>query len=265
MKTRNKVRLQQDLIEICDQIGILANDRPKLFFNRDEMNKVAAKHENLTANRVVEKGKLGKCLYSVRSIFVNEHPTLRNDKIGRIEYFRNSKKYKYKVIGKSWNYAEQKHTLVHELVHYRFSNMNHGYGFNERIKEILRGRRFEPKHIHFFETYARSWTYLIDSSTNEEIQKYLKTQEKATATREEYNRKCRLYWQVHNQLKDKIKELDLMTQNEVSELLRTTNNRRLPIDQGIERLRKRLELIVVESKKRLTRVRNTNASRRTNH
>ena len=42
-------------------------------------------------------------------------------------------------------YRHYLHTLVHGLVHYRFESMPHGFKFENRIKEILAGREFEPK------------------------------------------------------------------------------------------------------------------------
>ena len=64
----------------------------------------------------------------------------------------NEKKGWKRYITKPWNYRTQKETLVHELVHYRFPSIQHGKRFEQRIKEILRGKTFEPKHTHYSQT-----------------------------------------------------------------------------------------------------------------
>jgi hypothetical protein len=42
-------------------------------------------------------------------------------------------------------YRDYQHTLVHELVHYRFEYLQHGAKFEQRIREILRGKVFPQK------------------------------------------------------------------------------------------------------------------------
>jgi hypothetical protein len=44
-------------------------------------------------------------------------------------------------------YRDYQHTLVHELVHYRFEYLQHGAKFEQRIREILRGKVFPQKHL----------------------------------------------------------------------------------------------------------------------
>jgi|SRR5919197_529956 hypothetical protein len=75
----------------------------------------------------------GQCFYRLRTIFVDANIRI---------------KYKHKAT-----YKDIVKTLVHELVHYRFSYMSHGAKFEQRIKEILEGRIFEPKHVQLFASY----------------------------------------------------------------------------------------------------------------
>ena len=42
---------------------------------------------------------------------------------------------------------ELNHTLVHELVHYRFRYMSHGPKHEKRINDILRGKEYPKKQI----------------------------------------------------------------------------------------------------------------------
>jgi hypothetical protein len=45
-------------------------------------------------------------------------------------------------------YQDKLHILVHELVHYRFAYLGHSMNFEKRIKDILSGKTFQPKHVH---------------------------------------------------------------------------------------------------------------------
>ena len=42
---------------------------------------------------------------------------------------------------------EARKSMIHELVHYRFMYMSQNQKFEERIKDILRGKEFPNKHI----------------------------------------------------------------------------------------------------------------------
>lgn len=100
--------------------------------------------------------------------------------------------------------------MITELVHCRFPNLNHNtpqehYKYDTLIDEILKGKTFEEKHTHLFAGYYKRDIYLINGSTPEEIVKYLTTQKKRDASREEYNQKCRMYWDLYNQIDAKIK------------------------------------------------------------
>lgn len=156
---KNKVRLQQDHIDICKQIGILDSEVLRLVFNRRELNALVTKQRG-PRHRAGSKNTLGRCCYSIRTIFVNEF----GPKDGRIgEWVPMRKKGWKRYITKPWNYRTQKETLVHELVHYRFPSIQHGKRFEQRIKEILRGKTFEPKHTHLFANYSKRWTEGIDA------------------------------------------------------------------------------------------------------
>lgn len=206
------------------------------------MNELCDTYTSYGRHSAIGKMTYGLTSYVKRTIFVNERPKLIDGKVANMVYFKNNSKYKGKIIRKPWNYAEQRHTLVHELTHYRFPSMRCcTRKFDDRIREILRGRIFEPNHTHSFAGSSEEFTILVSGATEEEIQKYHETQRKSKATREETNRKRRLYWQVHRQLKNKIKDLDIMTQAEVNEMLERTRYRGTPIEPRIQELQKKLD------------------------
>jgi hypothetical protein len=207
------------------------------------MNRLEEKHSSPGDRKAVADNTYGRCCYSIRTIFVREHAK----KGGRLgEWVPMRKKGWRRYVSRPWNYGTQKHTLVHELVHYRFPSMQHGKKFEQRIKDIFRGQSFELQHIHLFAASSKYYTVEVDGSTEEEIKKYRASQDRAEATRKETNRKRRLYWQLHDQLKDKLKDLDWETQSEVQELLRVSNNRRIPIDKNIRRLQKKLDELTMK-------------------
>jgi hypothetical protein len=105
-------------------------------------------------HRAATKNTLGRCLWNIRTIYVAERTAggyIRERKPMR-------RKGWYRLIRRRWTYRTMRRTLVHELVHYRFPELDHGSRFEERIKEVLRGNRFEPKHIHLFAAYSKART-----------------------------------------------------------------------------------------------------------
>jgi hypothetical protein len=152
MKHKNKEKLFHDLARISKQIGILPNEVPKLILDRKEMQQLLLSKRPWTGNPIRDKrvAAYGQCCYSLRTIFVDAGRHVYDPK-------HDKKKGKHKAT-----YRDFLHTLVHELVHYRFAYMTHGRKFEERIKEILRGRMFEPKHVHLFSQSAKRFRQSID-------------------------------------------------------------------------------------------------------
>jgi hypothetical protein len=162
MKNANKQRLYADLAKYTKQIGILPNEIPKLVIDRKEMQQLLLTKRPRTGNPRVDKRvpAYGACVWSLRTIFVDINRRIQTHKI--YKGFRYSKmellsEYKHKVT-----YRDLLKTLVHELVHYRFSYMSHGAKFEQRVKEILEGRIFEPKHVHLFASYPKCFRQNID-------------------------------------------------------------------------------------------------------
>jgi hypothetical protein len=110
----NKVR------EYGQQIGITAQEMPNIVFTKRE---VLAMPKELTAGRRTVTHKcLGICFYRARTILIN--------------------------VKKYASYDDLKHTILHELVHYRFRHLKHGMRFENRISLIQKGKRYNVKVLY---------------------------------------------------------------------------------------------------------------------
>jgi hypothetical protein len=112
--------IQKKTIEYGQQIGITAQDMPKVVFTRKE---VLAMPKDLTVGRRTVTHKcLGICFRRAKTILIN--------------------------VKKHTSYEDLKHTIVHELVHYRFGYLKHGMRFEKRISLIQRGKRYKVKFLY---------------------------------------------------------------------------------------------------------------------
>jgi hypothetical protein len=150
VKDKDKKRLYTDLVKISDQIGILPEERPKLVIDRKRMHelKLTSPRYYHTGNPNADKRTpwYGQCCYSMRTVFVDAAPR----KYQRVTYHgRKGSRYHILKTVKA-RYIDKLHTLVEELVHYRFGYLQEGRTLEKRIQEVLRGRTFEPKHVHLF-------------------------------------------------------------------------------------------------------------------
>lgn len=121
-KARKIERLNQELIKYSEQIGILDDEIPLLVFSVKEWNE-KCKHED---TKFIRKSKraYGWCSYSERLICI------------RVNDYRMDLPMKTLI-----------HGLIHELVHYRWQWLPHGKKFEERIKEIKKGRSWLYKEV----------------------------------------------------------------------------------------------------------------------
>jgi predicted metal-dependent hydrolase len=151
LKEIHKQRLQQELIKYSKQIGISDKDIPTLLFSPNEYIRRVEEYYNgkatgKTIKKVKSKG-LGRCHDEAKLILLNQ-----NSRGYTWEYDRNQngEKIKTRMLGEVYyrkrkikvNYNLYKKVLIHELVHYRFPNMQHGDRFEKRIGEILHGEVF---------------------------------------------------------------------------------------------------------------------------
>ena len=103
-----------------DQIGITAHDRPHIVFTGKE---VLAMPKELTAGRrTVTYKYLGICFRRAKTILIN--------------------------VKKHRSLEDLKHTIVHELVHYRFSYLKHGTKFENRISLVMAGKKYKVKALY---------------------------------------------------------------------------------------------------------------------
>lgn len=111
---------------------------PRLILDRKEMHTIL-----VNAGEPKRCAGWGQCFWSLKTIFV--------DTGIRIHYpsrqYVGVKLPTRQMIKHKSKYIDFRHSLVHELVHYRFAYLQHGKKFEKRINEILRGRIFEPKPI----------------------------------------------------------------------------------------------------------------------
>jgi hypothetical protein len=136
VKAKDNEQLDKDFVKYCDQIGIV--QRPRLIKTRKELHAIQV-------NAGERKGCAGwgECFWHLNTIFIDTgiriHYPCRSYK-----GFRRPDRERIKHKSK---YIDFRNTLVHELVHYRFPKMRHGWRFEQRVVEILRGRTFEPMQI----------------------------------------------------------------------------------------------------------------------
>jgi hypothetical protein len=142
MKRENKERLYTDLIKYSRQIGILKEEIPDLVIDRKVMHRTQM-DRNLSNRKNV--GTYGECFWAIRTIFVDAGIRIKDPK----EY-KGVEVHKHKAT-----YRDILHTLVHELVHYRFAYMRHGFKYEQRIKVILKGRTFPQQHVHLMGTLPK--------------------------------------------------------------------------------------------------------------
>jgi hypothetical protein len=168
MKQRNKEKLQQDLIKYSKQIGILDNEVPKLVLDRKQMR-------SLVYGKIYDSKRIGgwgECFCPIRTIFVDAGSRLKGLRDKQTEgqlylgHFDADKRrwIADKALKTKRNYRDYQKVLVHELVHYRFPYLRHGKKYEQRVREILRGRPFEPKHVYLFAHVWKKYRENIDAN-----------------------------------------------------------------------------------------------------
>lgn len=139
MKGKDAEKLRNDLIKYCDQIGILPDEIPHLEFERKRYNQI---RKDVGCKRNARHDRSGECIREARTIFVDGRQTQHH----YVDYNKRTNKSIRQRMVKA-TYRSFRYILVHELTHYRFRNLYHGYEFEIRTNEILAGKKFEPKSV----------------------------------------------------------------------------------------------------------------------
>ena len=84
----------------------------------------------------------GICYREERVIYVNI-----NKRLAHYKTYAHTRYSDHYVSKHKKTYRDFLHTMVHELVHYRFGYLQHGAKFERRIREILAGRVFPEKAL----------------------------------------------------------------------------------------------------------------------
>jgi hypothetical protein len=124
-------QLHKTVARVSEQIGI--KKPPKLFLNRMEYSKLRKRHGY---SRRVGLSKYGECLREAKAIFVNT----RMKWICVLEFNTKSRRW-VRYHGKP-RFEDFVRTVIHELVHYRWSSMRHGKHFEKRVDAVIGGERF---------------------------------------------------------------------------------------------------------------------------
>lgn len=119
-KAQKIARLKEELLKYCKQIGILEDEIPTLVFSIEEWNQKQVRAGSLRRR----DRAYGRCSFSDRLIIV------------RVSDYKYNRTIKQLI-----------HTLIHELVHYKWQWLPHGRKFEERIKEVKKGRIWLYKEV----------------------------------------------------------------------------------------------------------------------
>lgn len=116
-----KTWIRKQVAKYAQQIGVSEKDMPAIIFTRKE---VLALPKELTAGRRTVTHKcLGICFRHAKTILIH--------------------------VKKHRSAQDLKHTIVHELVHYRFRYLKHGRKFEDRINLIMnKGKRYPLKKLY---------------------------------------------------------------------------------------------------------------------
>jgi hypothetical protein len=153
VKNKDRTRLYEDMLKYCDQIGILKEETPMLYLDKQEYSAL----RKSGGSRAVRDQRYGECNREQRAIFVNSRTREYQIKKYLTEIGSKRTGIRAHLSYRKPTYRYYLHTLVHELVHYRFESMPHGFKFENRIKVILNGRQFESKSIKSAEDKGFKW------------------------------------------------------------------------------------------------------------
>ena len=115
---------------------------PRLVTDRKTMDEVKKTFADKGRGRSTANS-YGICYNEEKIIYVNTNSRLIRKRIySHVKYSQRQRR------AHRATYSDYLHTLVHELVHYRFKYLNHGAKYEKRIREILSGKVFSDKSLY---------------------------------------------------------------------------------------------------------------------
>jgi hypothetical protein len=142
VKKKHMQRLLIDFDKYCKQIGILEEEKPRLVTDRKTMDELKQTFNDKGRGRSTANN-YGICYNEERVIYVNAKISKKRARLYKHVKYTTAFAKEHKA-----RYRDILHTLVHELVHYRFTKMVHGKRFEMRIREILGGRVFPQVKLY---------------------------------------------------------------------------------------------------------------------
>ncbi len=129
MKNKNRKMeiLRQDLVKYSKQIGIVDCEVPELVFYGEEFNEKVNPTEIKHLGRASRRGGRHTGFFGL--------------------YGKYARVILVNIRGRNKTIKELRHTMIHELVHYRFYYLSHGDEYEKRIKFILAGKEYPRHHI----------------------------------------------------------------------------------------------------------------------
>jgi hypothetical protein len=154
MKEKYRLRLIEDFNKYTKQIGILDEEKPALIVDKKTMDEVKSTWPINNQSRMSTSRYYGICYWEQRTIYVN-----LNKRIANYKTYKGAKYSRHYLTKHKKTYRDYLHTLVHELVHYRFKSLSHGKEYEKRITDILHGKVWPEKVL-----YDKNTTQLPDKN-----------------------------------------------------------------------------------------------------
>lgn len=142
MKEKYQQRLRLDFEKYVKQIGITDEEIPQLITDRKTMDEIRSKWPDGGRGRSTKRN-YGICYREEKIIFVNQ-----NSRKADYRQYKGARYSQHYISKHKMTYRDYLHTMIHELVHYRFKSLPHGKEYEKRIRNILHGKVW-PKKVLF--------------------------------------------------------------------------------------------------------------------
>lgn len=152
LNPQENMEVHSMLVKYCKQLGL--KQIPVMTFSKDEIRMVTdpkrlRNMEKFDHERILGQASRGDFYKSHDVIYINIkqmtelHGRHSLKETGRKAIYRRNGLYRGdRITFTKIGHIEE--TLIHELIHIRFPRLNHGWGFESKIKAVFNGRRY-PK------------------------------------------------------------------------------------------------------------------------